>query len=157
MLPAVPPAPPDLIARLIADKLASAFGQPVTVENRPGANFTIGLNAVAKSAPDGYTLGILHMPATVAPSLTRTMPYNTEKDLAAVSLVAWSYNILAVSTDSPVKSLGDLVAAAKGKPGTLKFSSAGNGRLRISPESSSSAGRELIWSTFHIKAPRRRP
>jgi tripartite-type tricarboxylate transporter receptor subunit TctC len=125
--PSPPGGPPDLIARLIGDKLADALGKPVTVENRPGAGFTIGLNALAKSAPDGYTLGILHMPATVTPSLATTMPYDTEKDLAAVSLVAWSYNILAVSAGSPVTSLADLVATAKAKPGTLKFSSAGNG------------------------------
>ena len=125
--PSTPGGPPDLIARFIGEKLAGALGQTAIVENRPGAGFTIGLNAVAKSTPDGYTLGILHMPATVTPSLTTTMPYNTEKDLAPVSLVAWSYNILAVSAGSPVKSLADLVATAKARPGTLKFSSAGNG------------------------------
>lgn len=125
--PSTPGGPPDLIARLIGDKLAVALAQAVTVENRPGAGFTIGLNAVAKSAPDGYTLGILHMPATVTPSLASTMPYDTAKDLAPVSLVAWSYNILAVPAGSPVKSLADLVATAKAKPGTLRFSSAGNG------------------------------
>jgi tripartite-type tricarboxylate transporter receptor subunit TctC len=125
--PSSPAGPPDLIARMIGDKLASAFGQPVTIENRPGAGFTLGLNVVAKSAPDGYTLGILHMPATVTPSLATAMPYDTEKDLAPVSLVAWSYNLLAVPAGSSAKSLADLVATAKAKPGTLKFSSAGNG------------------------------
>lgn len=127
IVPSTPGGPPDIIARLLAEKLAGTFGRPVVVENRPGASFTIGVHAVAKATPDGYTLGVLHMPATVSPSLIAKLPYDTARDLAAVSLVAWSYNILAVPAAAPAKSLADLVATAKAKPGALKFSSGGNG------------------------------
>src|SRR5688572_27430023 len=95
IVPGTPGGPPDITARVVAEKISAALGRPVVVENRPGASFTIGLNAVAKATPDGYTLGLLHMPATVSPSLIGPLPYDTEKDLAAVSLIAWSYNILA--------------------------------------------------------------
>jgi len=127
IVPTTAGGPPDITARLIAEKIAAPLGRPVIVENRPGASFTLGLSAVAKATPDGYTLGLIPMPATVSPSLIAKLPYDTEKDLAAVSLVAWSYNILAVPIGSPAKSLSDLIAAAKAKPGALKFSSGGNG------------------------------
>lgn len=127
IVPATPGGPPDITARLVAERMSAAFGRPVIVENRPGASFTIGISAVAKSSPDGYTLGLLPMPATVSQSLYKPLPYDTEKDLAAVGLIAWSYNILAVPATSAAKSLSDLVAAAKAKPGTIKFSSGGNG------------------------------
>jgi tripartite-type tricarboxylate transporter receptor subunit TctC len=127
IVPTTPGGPPDITARLVAEKIAAPLGRPVIVENRPGASFTLGLSAVAKATPDGYTLGLIPMPATVSPSLIAKLPYDTEKDLAAVSLVAWSYNILAVPAASPAKSLSDLIAAAKAKPGALKFSSGGNG------------------------------
>jgi tripartite-type tricarboxylate transporter receptor subunit TctC len=112
---------------LVGEKIAKSLGRPVITENRPGASFTLGLNAVAKSTPDGYTLGLILMPATVSPSLLGTLPYDTEKDLAGVSLIAWGYNILAVPVSAPAKSLIDLIALAKLKPGALKFSSGGNG------------------------------
>jgi tripartite-type tricarboxylate transporter receptor subunit TctC len=120
IVPAASGGPPDVAARLVGEKI-------VIIENRPGASFTLGLNVVAKSTPDGYTLGLILMPATVSPSLLGTLPYDTEKDLAAVSLIAWGYNILAVPVSTPAKSLKDLIALAKAKPGGLKFSSGGNG------------------------------
>jgi tripartite-type tricarboxylate transporter receptor subunit TctC len=125
--PTPPGSPPDLMARLLAERLGTVFAKGVAVENRPGASNTIGLNAVAKSAPDGYTLGILSMTAMVAPGLVAKMPYDTEKDLAPISLLVRDYNLLAVPAGSPVGSVADLVAAAKAKPGVLKFSSGGNG------------------------------
>jgi tripartite-type tricarboxylate transporter receptor subunit TctC len=125
--PTAPGTPSDLIARIIGEKLGGIIGQTVVVENRPGAGSTIGLNAVAKSPPDGYTLGILALPAIVSPSLIAKMPYDTEKDLAPVSLMVRDYHLLAVPAGSSARSIADLVAAAKAKPGVLKFASGGNG------------------------------
>ncbi|MGB7541883.1 MAG: tripartite tricarboxylate transporter substrate binding protein [Burkholderiales bacterium] len=127
IVPTTPGSPPDLVARVIGEKLAPALGQPVLVENRPGTGGIIGLEAVAKSAPDGYTLGVISMPYVVTPSLVAHMPYDIERDLAPVSLVVWAYAILAVPAASPATSVADLVALAKAKPGALKFSSGGNG------------------------------
>lgn len=120
-------APPDVVARLISEKLGASLGQPVLVENRPGAAGTIGLNAVAKARPDGYTLGVLGFQTIVAPSLVAKMPYDTAKDLAGVTLVARQSLLLVVPNGSPAKSVAELVAIAKAKPGYLKFSSGGNG------------------------------
>jgi tripartite-type tricarboxylate transporter receptor subunit TctC len=122
-----PGAPPDLVARIIGDKLGVAIGQAVVIENRPGAGGVIALEAVAKAAPDGYTLGTISTPQIVAPSLVSRMPYDTEKDLAPVTVVTWAYNVLAVTAASPAKSVADLVALARATPGALKFSSGGNG------------------------------
>lgn len=127
IVPTVPGSPPDVLARLLGDKLASNLGQPVLVENRPGAFGTIGLNAVAKATPDGYTLGILDLAYIVAPGLIAKIPYDTERDLTAVTLFARSSNILVVPSGSSVRSVAELIAAAKAKPGFLKFASGGNG------------------------------
>lgn len=125
--PSTPGSPGDLIARVVSERLAAALAQPVVVENRPGATGVIGIGAVAKAAPDGYTLGVMSMPHVVVPSLVSPMPYNPEKDLAGVALINWSYNVLAVPAGSRLNSLADVIAAAKAKPGAVKFSSGGNG------------------------------
>jgi len=122
-----PGIPPDVVARILGERLAVPLGQPVVIENRPGTSGIIGLEALAKSAPDAYTLGVISMPVTVTPSLVARMPYDTEKDFAPVGLVAWAYPILAVSAAKPMKSVADLVAAAKARPGALNFASGGNG------------------------------
>lgn len=121
-----PGAPPDVMARLLADKLAGSLGQPVVVENRPGASGSIGMNAVAKAPPDGYTLGIFSMGYITAPSLIAQMPYDTERDLAPVTMLARDSNLLVVPSGSSAKSVAELVAAAKAKPGFVKFASGGN-------------------------------
>jgi len=121
-----PGAPPDVMARLLGEKLAGSLGQPVLVENRPGASGTIGMNAVAKAPPDGYTLGIFSMGYTTAPSMLAQMPYDTERDLATVTLLARDSNILVVPSGSPAKSVAELIAMAKARPGFVKFASGGN-------------------------------
>ena len=121
-----PGAPPDVMARLLGEKLVASLGQPVIVENRPGASGSIGMNAVAKAPPDGYTIGIFSMGYTTAPSLVANMPYDTEKDLAPVTMLARDSNLLIVPASSPAKSVAELVALAKARPGQLKFASGGN-------------------------------
>lgn len=127
IVPTTPGSPPDLVARVIGEKLTPMLGQPVLVENRPGTGGIIGLEAVSRSAPDGYMLGVISMPYVVTPSLVGQMPYDIERDLAPVSLVVWAYAILAVPATSTARSVADLVALAKAQPGALKFSSGGNG------------------------------
>jgi len=121
-----PGAPPDVMARLLGEKLIVSLGQPVIVENRPGASGSIGMAAVAKAPPDGYTIGIFSMGYTTAASLIAHLPYDTERDLAPVTMLARDSNLLIVPAASPAKSLAELVALAKAKPGQLKFSSGGN-------------------------------
>ena len=122
-----PGVPGDVMVRAIAEPLALRLGQPVVVENRPGAINTIGLGAVARAEPDGHTLGTFSMPSTVAPSLLPQMPYDTLRDLAPVRQLAWVSNVLVVRPAAPVHSVHDLVAAAKARPQLLTFASGGNG------------------------------
>ena len=121
-----PGAPPDVMARLLSEKLVVSLGQPVIVENRPGASGSIGMAQVAKAPPDGYTIGIFSMGYTTAPSLVANMPYDTEKDLAPVTQLSRDSNLLVVTSALPAKSVAELVALAKAKPGQLKFASGGN-------------------------------
>jgi tripartite-type tricarboxylate transporter receptor subunit TctC len=127
VVPTVSGPPPDVVARLVAEKLATSLGRPVVVDNRPGAIGTIGLNVVAKASPDGHTLGVIAMPYVVAPSLLAKMPFDLERDLLPVTMINWSYTLFAVRAASGIDSVKDLVAAARAKPGALKFSSGGNG------------------------------
>lgn len=124
--PAAPGTVPDVVSRLIAERLGAAFGQPVVVENRPGAIGTIGLSAVAKSAPNGYTLGILNVPYVVAPSLLAQMPFDIERDLAPVTLIAYNFSVLVTPGASTVGSIDELIATARRKPDGLRYSSPGN-------------------------------
>lgn len=124
--PAPPGSPPDIVARIVGERLVAAVGQPVVVENRPGAIGTIGMHAVAKATPDGYTFGIMSMGFVLAPSLLPHVPYNTVTDLAPVIQVNWASHILVVRAASSWKSVGDLVTYAKSQPGRLTFASGGN-------------------------------
>lgn len=120
--------PIDISARLIAPKLQEALGQPVIVENRPGAGGNIGADYVAKGTPDGYTL-VIGAIATHAinPWLFAKMPYDPLKDFRHVALIVQVPNVLVVSNDLPVKSVQDLVAFAKARPGKLDFASGSTG------------------------------
>nr|WP_315597607.1 tripartite tricarboxylate transporter substrate binding protein [uncultured Cupriavidus sp.] len=119
---------PDLIARIVTEKLAAVLGQPIVVENRPGAGGNIGTGMVAKAAPDGYTLLFtINGPLVTAPSLYRNLSYDPMKQLAPVTLVATSPNVLVVDARLPVHDLREFVALAKAKPGDLNYGSVGNG------------------------------
>ena len=129
ILPGAPGSPPDVAARIVGEGLARELGQPVIVENRPGASGTIALAAVAKSAPDGYTLGMLSVPLVVAPSVFPALAYDTERDVVPVTQFAQTRYLLAVRSDSQIHTVEELVAMAKANPGRLTFSSAGNGTV----------------------------
>ena len=128
----VVPFPPggslDIAGRLIAQKLTDAWGQPVVVENKPGAGGNIGADFVAKSPPDGYTIlmGALSTHA-VNPRLSKSMPYDAAKDFAPITLIAITPNVLVVNAASPVTSAKEFIAYAKANPGKLSFGSGSNG------------------------------
>jgi tripartite-type tricarboxylate transporter receptor subunit TctC len=126
IVPTVPGVPPDVVARMLADRLQSSIRQAVVVENRPGAIATIGLAAVAHAAGDGYTIGMFAMPFVVAPALIK-IPYDLERDFEPVTLVSRAYTMLVVRSDSPMQSVADLVERARAQPGAVTFSSPGNG------------------------------
>jgi tripartite-type tricarboxylate transporter receptor subunit TctC len=118
----------DVVARVIGQKLSEWWGQALAVENRPGATGTIGADAVAKSAPDGYTLIMGHVNShAIAPNLFAKLPYDALKDFAAVAYVGYVPNVLAVHPSVPANSVKELVALAKSKPGQLNYASSGNG------------------------------
>ena len=127
LLGAPPGTPGDVAARILADPLAAALGQPVIVENRPGAVNTIALGAVARGEPDGHTLGIISMPAAIAPSLLPQMPFDIVADLAPVRQLVWASNVLVVRSSARLASVHELVATAKARPQQLTFASGGNG------------------------------
>jgi tripartite-type tricarboxylate transporter receptor subunit TctC len=130
----VVPFPPgggtDTTSRLIAEKFTTVLGWTVIVDNKPGAGGNIGIDAVAKSAPDGYTIG-MGQAANLAinPSLYAKMPFDPLKDLTPIASIAEQPVVLVVRADSPLKNLADFVAAAKAKPGTLGVAQAGNGTV----------------------------
>src|SRR5262245_17587709 len=117
----------DIVGRIVTAKLAEYWGQPVVVENRSGAGGAIGSAAVAKAAPDGYTLLINSSAHTVNPAIYATLPYDTVKDFTDIAALAIQPNVLVVGADSPFKSLADLLAYARANPGKLNFGHAGVG------------------------------
>jgi len=118
----------DFMARNIGQRLSDSLGQPVVVENRAGANGNIGSDAVAKAAPDGYTLLLGGIgPQALSPALYPKLPYNPERDFQPVALVGAQPNVLVVHPSLSVKTVAELVAYAKAHPGKLSFGSTGNG------------------------------
>ncbi|MBM3342845.1 MAG: tripartite tricarboxylate transporter substrate binding protein [Betaproteobacteria bacterium] len=118
---------PDITARYLAPKLTEAFKQQVIVDNRPGAGGTVGANLVATSNPDGYTLLSVSSAHAVAAAIYPKLPYDTRKDFSGITQTAVSKYLLLAAPALGVKSLKDLIAMAKAKPGALNFSSAGVG------------------------------
>lgn len=127
VVPFAPGGGTDLVARTMGIVMAQDLGQPVIIENKPGGGTIIGTDAVAKSPPDGYTLVMATLAHAVNPSIQPKLPYVHEKAFAAVMLVGRSPNVLVVRTESPFKSVQEIIAAAKAKPGQLSFASQGAG------------------------------
>jgi tripartite-type tricarboxylate transporter receptor subunit TctC len=117
----------DLVGRVLAKKLAEIWGLQVVVENRTGAGGNIGTEAMAKAAPDGYTLGIAPSTHAIAPSLYSKLPFDALKDFTFISLVASGPNIVVCHPSVPVTTVKELIALAKRRPGQLTFASAGIG------------------------------
>ena len=117
----------DILARTLGDALSKDWGQSIVVENRPGAGGVVASQALAMSPPDGYTLIVVASGHATNPFLYPKIPYDTFKDFTPISLLASSPNILLVRKDSPFKTLADLLAQARAKPGSLSFGHAGNG------------------------------
>jgi tripartite-type tricarboxylate transporter receptor subunit TctC len=129
-VPFAPGGQPDLVARSLAGPLGEALGQPVVVENRPGAGGNIAAEAVAKSAPDGHTLLVgTNGPLAVSPALAKGLPYDVARDFAFVTLVGTAPGLIAVNASLGVSTLAEFVARAKAKPGSLNFASVGKGSV----------------------------
>lgn len=117
----------DSIARIVGQKLAEELGQPVVVDNRPGAGATIASDFVAKAAPDGYTIFMSTIANSINTTLYRHLPFSFERDFAPISLVATVPNVLVVNPSVPVRTVKEFVAFAKDNPGKIYFASSGNG------------------------------
>jgi tripartite-type tricarboxylate transporter receptor subunit TctC len=127
IVPFAPGGSNDIMGRLVAAKLTESMGQQVVVDNRPGASGIVGTDLAAKAAPDGYTVLVMSLTFTVNPSIRSKLPYDTEKDLVPVTLIASAPLILVVHPSLPVKSVKEFIAYAKANPGKLNFGSGGPG------------------------------
>jgi tripartite-type tricarboxylate transporter receptor subunit TctC len=128
MIVAVPPGgPADILARLVGPKLTESLGQTVVIDNRPGANGNIAYEMAARAAPDGYTFVLVAAGIVINPSLYREVRYDPLRDFAAITHGISVPNILIVHPSVPAKSVSELVALAKSRPGKIAFASAGNG------------------------------
>ncbi len=134
VVPYAPGGSADIAARLVSDEWAKALGGSLFIENKGGAGGNIGVDMVAKAAPDGYTIGLQTVSLAINPALTAKMPYDTLKDLTPIGLVASSQHVLVVNNSLPAKNVRELVALLKAEPGKYSYGSAGAG------------------STFHMSA-----
>ncbi|MES2188363.1 MAG: tripartite tricarboxylate transporter substrate binding protein [Pseudomonadota bacterium] len=134
IVPYAPGGSADIAARLVVDEWAKALGAPMYIDNRAGAGGNLGVDVVAKSAADGYTIGLQTVSLAINPALTPKMPYDTLKDLAPIGMVASSQHVLVVNNKLPAKNVKELVALLKAAPGKYSYGSAGAG------------------STFHMSA-----
>ena len=134
----------DILGRVIAQKLSDSLGQQVIVDNRPGASGTLGSHIVAKSTPDGYTLLMVFPSHPVNPSLYRDIPYDTVKAFAPITMISAVSPVLLVASQSPARSMSDLIRLAKAKPGALNHGSVGSGSM-------GSLGADLLRSLAGIQ------
>jgi len=126
--PSTPGDAPDVIARLVADKLSTALGQQVVVENRPGAGGVVGSDYVAKAAPDGYTLIMGNAGSHgINAAVYAKLPYDIQRDFAPVSQVAVAPNVMVINPSLPASTVAEFIAYAKANPGKLSYASGGNG------------------------------
>jgi len=127
VVPFAPGGGTDVVARTLAQEMAKDLGASVIIENKPGAGTIIGTQSVATSASDGYTLLMGTFANAVNPSLQAKLPYDAHNDFAAVALIARSFNLVVVNTASPIKSIADLIAAARAEPDKLSYGTYGTG------------------------------
>lgn len=129
IVPFQPGSGPDALARVVADELAPRLGQPIVVDNAPGAGGVIGAMALKRAVPDGYTLGLFANTHTINVHTFRSMPYDTARDFTPIGALLTNATVLAVAAHSPYKSVADLVEALKRAPGTLNYASGGKGSI----------------------------
>jgi tripartite-type tricarboxylate transporter receptor subunit TctC len=127
IVPYTPGGFTDITARLVTQKLQERLGQPVVIDNKPGANSIVGVDALAKSSPDGYTFAVVIAAYAANITLYPKLPYDPKKDLAAVSLIGVSPLVAAVNNDTPFKNAADLIDYARKNPGKVSYGSSGNG------------------------------
>ena len=145
----------DVLARAVGQELSKALGQPVIVESKPGAGATLGADFVAKSKPDGHTFLVGAVHHTIATSVYKKLPYDFQKDLAPVSVVALVPNVLVVNPAVPAKNVAELTALAKSQPGRLTFGSNGNGTAQhlIGAQFGSMAGVDILHVPYKGSGP----
>ena len=145
----------DIVARVVMEQVGKQLGQTVVVENRPGAGGTIGANMVAKAAPDGYTI-LVYGALASAHALHEKLPYDSVNDLIPVASLGQQILVVISSPAKGYKTLGDLIAAAKAKPGALNYSSAASAPPRISAPSGCAPASASRRSTSRSRARPRR-
>jgi tripartite-type tricarboxylate transporter receptor subunit TctC len=155
----VVPFPPggttDVLARAIGQELAKSLGQPVIVDNKPGAGATLGAAQVAKAKPDGYTLLMGAVHHTIATSVYKKLPYDFAQDFAPITTVALVPNVLVVNPNVPAKDVRELIAHAKSNPGKLAYGSNGQGTLQhlIGAQFERAAGVQLLHVPYKGSGP----
>jgi tripartite-type tricarboxylate transporter receptor subunit TctC len=155
IVPFPPGGATDIIGRLVAGKMQEVWGQAVIVENRPGAGTVVGTDMVAKSAPDGHTLGMVVTAHVINPSLRSSMPYDTLKDLAAVTHVSVQHLVIATHPSVPANTVEELIALAKKNPGKLSYATPGSGTaMHLSVELlKAQAGIDIVHVPYKGGAP----
>lgn len=155
VVPSAPGGSTDQLARLIGEKLTSAWGQTVVIENKPGAGLTLGADFVAKAPPDGYTILMGAVHHSIAPAFYKDLSYDVERDLAPITVVAVVPNVMIARTDFPAKTTAEVIAYAKSKPGELTYGSTGAGTAHhlIGEQFNDMAGTNLLHVPYKGSSP----
>jgi len=155
IVPFPPGGATDIVGRLVAGKMQEVWGEPVIVENKPGAGTVVGTDTVAKAAPDGYTLGVVVTAHVINPSLRSNMPYDTLKDLAAVTQVSAQQLVIAANPSLPANNMAELIELARKRPGELSYATPGSGTaMHLSIELlKAAAGINLVHVPYKGGAP----
>lgn len=155
IVPSPPGGSTDQLARLMAQKLAEVWKQPVLVENKPGAGLTLGADYVAKSPPDGNTILMGAVHHSIAQTVYKKLPYDFTRDLAPVTTLAIVPNVLVVSSTFPAKTVAELIAQAKAQPGKLSYGSTGAGTAHhlIGEQFNDMAGTEIMHVPYKGSSP----
>ena len=145
----------DVLARALAEKLTLSLGQTVIVESKPGAGATLGADYVAKAKPDGYTLLVGAVHHTIASSVYRKLPYDFQKDLAPITMIALVPNVLVINASTPARTVPELVKLLKAKPGQYNYGSNGNGTAQhlIGTQFENLTGTELVHIPYKGSGP----